>query len=113
MSMPMHSLVATMTTALARATVGHGLGIAAVVLLLVAWSEGFGILGGRPANLAARLRDNRDRERDPEAGATAPSVEAAGSTPPSRRRAPTRGRAPNVLDPDQPEPPPHPNGAPS
>jgi hypothetical protein len=38
-----------------RARVGEVLGAAAVLLALVAWSEGYGLLGGRVANLASPL----------------------------------------------------------
>jgi hypothetical protein len=45
-----------------RHTVGAVLGALAVLGVLVAWSEGFGLLGGRPASLSARSRPPSDRE---------------------------------------------------
>jgi len=88
-----------------RRTIGRVLGIAAVVLLLVAWTEGYGLLGGRLPTLAAPLRDTRAATRARRQAA------AAARTARGRRRVPTPEPAPTAPDPDQPAPPPRPNGA--
>lgn len=46
-----------------RARVGEVLGAAAVILALLAWSEGFGLLGGRVPSLAAPLSARQARRQ--------------------------------------------------